>query len=209
MFCQTQDEALDFLNSAFPAIDSETLLSIYNANAQSIDRTMEALVSIENPNTQLEASVFTPSSSLTAPVVHGTVINKEPRGHKMSLPDDFLRVPGWKSRHSADISSNDFMSLLADPVFLRELQREFGPDYELILREHLRAEMERIANQLPPAHELDYNASMSHQLEQPVLDPVSLAYDNEEYGAEYYGEPQEEQSGNYKYIISPHPISWR
>lgn len=206
MFCQTHDEAIDFLSSAFPDIDQGTISILYDENCQSIDRTMEALVALENPSVILPQPA--PSSSplqttQALPVVHGTVISPPspsslPRGHVVSLPDDFLRVPGWKARHSADITSQDFMQLLADPIFLRELQREFGPDYESILREHIRAEMERRASQeIESRSQPRESAYLPQELEQPVLDPVSMPYEDE-YDSDYYGvQRQEEQSGAY------------
>lgn len=206
MFCQTHDEAIDFLSSAFPDIDLEIISTMYDINSQSVDETMEALVAMENPS--MKSQPATSSSSVPAghalPVVQGTVISPppslpSPRGYVVSLPDDFLRVPGWKARHTADVTSQDFMQLLADPIFLRELQREFGPDYESILREHIRAEMQRRASQVidtrPEPHD-----HLPQQLEQPVLDPVSMPY-QEEYDSDYYGvqRQEEEQSVGDKF----------
>lgn len=68
------------------------------------------------------------------------------RGTPVTLPPDFLRLPS-QQQHPPGSSfsrmasgSQDYLTLFSDPNFLAEMEREFGPDFEAVLREHLQAE---------------------------------------------------------------------
>ena len=65
------------------------------------------------------------------------------RGVTVILPPDFLRLPSRHSQQqqSADTGSSDsYLALFSDPNFLAEMEREFGPNFEAVLREHMQAE---------------------------------------------------------------------
>ena len=68
------------------------------------------------------------------------------RGAHVSLPSDFLRWPSssqsqpLSSPMLASTNAKDYMNLLSDPNVLAELEREFGPNFEAVIREHLQAE---------------------------------------------------------------------
>lgn len=59
------------------------------------------------------------------------------RGQHVNLPPDFLRIN--RSSNLSGIADNNFIELFSDPLFLREMERELGPNYEVILREHVQA----------------------------------------------------------------------
>lgn len=164
----TPDQMVEFLRGAFKDIDRETLLLLLQANRYDLDATIETLISMEEESAPSQSSQSSmihdyplPSQDQSSRASHrngenmGSSNNVEQngkRGAKVALPDNFLRIPGWNERHDAQMGTGDYVNLLSDPVFLRELEREFGPDYEAVLREHLQAEALRSLQHPPMFH---------------------------------------------------------
>ena len=80
------------------------------------------------------------------------------RGTSVTLPPDFLRIPCPQSHSTA---STDYLTLFSDPTFLAEMEREFGPNFETILREHMQAEALRNTS-----HYTTYNDGYSGGVQQ-------------------------------------------
>ena len=99
----TPDELVQTLHCMFPLMDTIQLHKVMYDNKYNFNNSVNFLVQTILLNT---------SSSNRAPCI---------------LPDDFLRVPGWSVRHSRAKNAEDYMNLMADPVFLREMEAEFGP----------------------------------------------------------------------------------
>lgn len=100
-----------------------------------------------------------PSSSYRTNAPAANVSNK--RGATISLPMDFLRPPNYApptSSFSGLSTSNDYLTLFSDPAFLAEMEKEFGPDFEAVIREHMQAEALRNT-----ANNSSYNAPQHSQ----------------------------------------------
>lgn len=136
------------LSTVFTNIPRSVLWNVLLKNHFQVELSIEYLLEVSKQNENTTQSI--PNSSITnqngvkifqkANEGQSIMSNDFYRGKKVSLPNNFLRVPGWEKRHEEAIRKKDFMSLFADPVFLREVEREFGDDYELVLRDHLKAE---------------------------------------------------------------------
>jgi hypothetical protein len=142
----TIDQMADFLTDAFPEISRETLFLILQSHRYNLEKTLEVLIQMESEgggkSSQLEASEGITNSS-DQQKQSGKSDEKKARvrrGAQVSLPDDFLRVPGFNEKRQEYVETGSLVNLLADPLFLQELEREFGPNYQSVLREHLQAE---------------------------------------------------------------------
>ena len=155
------DESCDMLVTIFPQIGRDNIANILRKNNYQIENTMEEVLSEQaasssqniDPNTSCvipahnDAVLKVQSAGLKPPNFDRNYLENR-RGSKITLAHDFLRVPGWQAKHREATARKDFMTLFADPVFLSEVEREFGPDYESILREHIRVENEKWAKEL-------------------------------------------------------------
>lgn len=158
----TVDQTVDFLTDSFPDIDKETLFLILQSNDYHLENTLEMLFTMESgdsrstqppppqplPSQQQNRLNYSPAAAATMTAA-STSVNKR-RGAQVVLPDDFLRVPGYSEKRREYVETGSLVNLLADPLFLQELEREFGPDYQSVLREHLQAEALRNTSDRAP-----------------------------------------------------------
>lgn len=140
------DQMVDFLTDAFQEIDKETLFLVLQANGYSLDRALETLMAMESDGKNPPPARNPPSQSTKLPSSSTTLSSssssnqKIKRGSAVRLPDDFLRPSDWIQKQQEYNQTGSLVNLMADPIFLQELEREFGPNYQAVLREHLQAE---------------------------------------------------------------------
>jgi len=107
---------------------------------------------------QMEGQSLLPSSSMERSPPAQTRVESKPvpfpassiqqhsagrRGTRVTLPPDFLRLPREEPPMTTSLltpGSPEYLTLFSDPAFLAEMEREFGPDFEAVLREHVQAE---------------------------------------------------------------------
>jgi hypothetical protein len=78
------------------------------------------------------------------------------------------------------------MALLSDPVFLREMEREFGPDYEKVLREHIQVVTQEQTLQPSYLHHADMERSITHPTSQSTTSQSSPSVPTSNYSNNYY-----------------------
>lgn len=133
------EQCCDMLGTVFNNIPRVTLWNVLLKYHFQIEPAIEHL--LELSKSEAASPLISGSPTDSSKKINEDIIRKDLyRGKKMNLPNSFLRVPGWEKKHEEAIRKKDFMSLFADPVFLREVEREFGDDYEQVLREHLKVE---------------------------------------------------------------------
>eukprot|EP01041_Mallomonas_annulata_P006729 gene6730-13627_t len=171
------DQCCDVLCTMFVDLNREYIASILKRHNYQIERTIDDILETKNHEviTQLEsAALLTKSCPKHEEIIDSYILKTEDmtnnnikvsvvayRGAKITLPNSFLRVPGWQTKHEEAITKRDFMTLFADPIFLREVEREFGPDYEQVLRDHLRAIQQNLAKELEQKTLLENSISSS------------------------------------------------
>ncbi len=96
------DELVMTLSYMFPKLDTIQLHKVMYDNKYNFDHSVEYLVQTQLIDSNSKKSIRRANSSSA-----------------YLLPNDFLRIPGWSNRHSKALNSQDYMNLLADPVFLR------------------------------------------------------------------------------------------
>ena len=144
----TPEQSCDILSTIFPVMDRSVLKDLLERNKFEMEVTIDQILRKSEPGLNACQSVcingqsIASQSQITQPNFDSKVkvIESSYRGSKIQLPNDFLRIPGWAAKHREALLNKDFMTLFADPIFLREIEREFGPNYEIVLREHLKAE---------------------------------------------------------------------
>ncbi len=78
------------------------------------------------------------------------------------------------------------MALLSDPVFLREMEREFGPDYEKVLREHIQVVTQEQTLQPSYLHHADMERSITHPTSQSITSQSSPSVPTSNYSNNSY-----------------------
>jgi len=144
------ENAVETLKSMFPEWDEETLTTLLMSNQYHVERTIETILSmcgdtdvsapasvapaptpsyvaqgnaIQSP--QLRAAY--PASSGSQPASAPPPADPRYRGVKSTLPDDFLRPPGFQTRIYAD---EELALMLQNELFLREARQVLGPEYD-------------------------------------------------------------------------------
>ena len=212
----TVDQMVDFLTDSFHDIDRETLFLILQSNNYHLENTLEMLFSMENEDTRPQqpkspqsqnapihshASISSHSSAAGPP---SSTSSSQRRGAQVVLPDDFLRVPGYSEKRQEYVETGSLVNLLADPLFLQELEREFGPNYQSVLREHLQAEALRNTVDRAP-----YSDHSQQQPQQVILNseaPRQFYVPRSAYGTSATSPPVVPYSHEY-YNQSPPPYS--
>lgn len=155
----TVDQKFNFLHMSFHEVDPETLFVLLQDNEYDINETFKTIYQMEGitlkppSRTQTDRMEVVGGSSLQQQqrdrdgMTLSTSEQKSARrGAHVSLPSDFLRWPSssqsqpLSSPMLASTNAKDYMNLLSDPNVLAELEREFGPNFEAVIREHLQAE---------------------------------------------------------------------
>jgi hypothetical protein len=190
----TVDQMVDFLTDAFPEIGKETLFLILQGHRYNLDQTLEVLILMESegkssdkPNPHHLGGILPNPSSPQQKPGEKSVKKREKRGAHVVLPDDFLRVPGFNEKRQEYVETGSLVNLLADPLFLEELEREFGPNYQSVLREHLQAEaLRNTADRAPysdqaasPREFYVQSSSLSSQRAAPPYAPFTTQYYNQ------------------------------
>lgn len=176
----TPEQSCDMLSTIFTQVDRQFIFEMLKRNSYQVEATMDALFSLQEgtpheshslliPETkQITKTTFSDTGKIDTEVQKAILY----RGSKVHLPNSFLRIPGWEKRHKEAIQKKDFMTLFADPVFLREVEREFGADYEQVLRDHLRVIQQRIAEELD--QQIQQSSRMAHSSPKPLPRPLQL-----------------------------------
>ena len=157
------NEAVASLQSMFPSYDEEVLRTLLAANHNHIEHTIEQVLVMEGgndvggaaaepepapkeapsaqfptedllfgsaskpaPETAEQASVAKASSEAPASV-------GAPRGVKVSLPEDFLRPPGWRENNMT-LGDEQLAIMLQDEMFQRQVAASMGDDFVTRMR---------------------------------------------------------------------------
>lgn len=142
------EEAISTLKVMFPDWDEETLSTVLVSNQYHVERTIENILSMcgdsdvssnpapapipvtqqsPQPSSAAHApipSVSSPNRAIAAPAP--ALNSKQDRGIKCTLPEDFLRPPGYQYRIFAD---EELALMLQNELFQREVRAMFGDDF--------------------------------------------------------------------------------
>eukprot|EP01033_Poteriospumella_lacustris_P008159 gene8160-5875_t len=138
------EEAISTLKVMFPDWDEETLSTVLVSNQYHVERTIENILSMCG-DADAAASTATnhapsPPPAVQSPERRGSshvpaaapapapapAPSSATRGIKCSLPDDFLRPPGYQYRIFAD---EELALMLQNELFQREVRAMFGEDF--------------------------------------------------------------------------------
>jgi hypothetical protein len=145
------EEAISTLKVMFPDWDEETLSTVLVSNQYHVERTIENILSMSGeavaspapPTSQTPQRAHTSSfGAASAPAAPASSTQRRPvaaaaapapsenakqyRGIDCTLPEDFLRPPGFQHRIFAD---EELAIMLQNELFQREVRAMFGDEF--------------------------------------------------------------------------------
>lgn len=185
----TYEDALETLCSMFQSWDRETIIAIFQSNGYHVERTIETILSMEQPDLAINPPPQQqehPSSTAMVdlldleehddqPQLNVSYTSSDPkkRGIPCSLPDDFLRLPGQKM-DSQTLQDEHLAMMLQNEMFQREVEQALGPGHPFSSN-YYTASGERIPRRAQQQHASTHGArSTSTNQQQQSSDPDAI-----------------------------------
>ncbi|KAF0685669.1 Aste57867_22505 [Aphanomyces stellatus] len=119
------DEAIGTLSVMFESYDKDTLIAVLEANDGHLERTIDTLLAMQSDNelAAAEAQGITSATTLPPPAPSSPRVNVPARqSTRVSLPDDFLRVPGTVT--DQEMQDRMLAEMLQNELFRQEINAD-------------------------------------------------------------------------------------
>lgn len=153
----THEEAVQLLCSMFESWDRETLMAVFESNGYHVERTIESIIGMEQPELVNQTQNVEPQNTLNEAYGTGTrhharseplldfdeptpqvnttsTMQSKQRGAPVQLPPDFLRLPQRNNKDQAFLADEQLALMLQNELFQEQVDQLLGNDFREGLR---------------------------------------------------------------------------